>query len=108
MSNASECERYCVAKAAHSAAIGAVPSFRARGAVQELGLAAAGSRLRGRISHDSPAAAAAARPAPVMASRDACIDVTPLGMVRRSSSALSKKKLQRREGTLHHDLLMSV
>lgn len=57
------------------AAIGAVPSFRARGQVQEMGMAAAGSRLRGRGSHDGPFRATPS------AGFDSPIDVIPLGLV---------------------------
>ena len=56
-------------------AIGAVPSFRARGQVQEMGMAAAGSRLRGRGSHDGPARSLAS------VGHGAPFDVTPLGLV---------------------------
>ncbi|EIE18925.1 hypothetical protein COCSUDRAFT_59848 [Coccomyxa subellipsoidea C-169] len=55
-------------------AIGAVPSFRARGQVQEMGMAAAGSRLRGRGSHDGPARSLAS------VGHGAPFDVTPLGL----------------------------
>ncbi|CAL8463943.1 g3478 [Coccomyxa elongata] len=65
-----------------AAGIRALPSFRARGQVQDLAMAAAGSRLRGRSSLDSRSSLdnPARTPTSAVQTSSSPIDVTPLGL----------------------------